>query len=240
MLADPDVLGFRRGYYDLLVGLFWREPAADLVASLPRGLDERIRAARALDPRLADGWEDVRRFFATTGAPAEAVVDEYTRLFVGPRPPDLNLYESYYLAGRLLDEPLAILRATLGELGIERDATYSEPEDFLAFELEVMRVLLRRQAVAPDPDAQARTLTDQGTFLKRHLLVWGPAAGRDMAAREDAPFYRGVGRLLEGFLTLEQEHVKPWGSEELRSLDAARQLYARRRGWRGPLLDFGR
>jgi TorA maturation chaperone TorD len=240
VLADPDVLGFRRGYYDLLVGLLWREPAPALVASLVQGLDERIRAARALDPRLAEGWEIVRRFFATVSAsPAEAVADEYTRLFIGPTPPDLNLYESFYLTGRLFDQPLAVLRATLRELGIEKEPAYSEPEDFLAFELEVMRVLLRRQAGAPDPDTQAQVLSSQGTFLKRHLLVWGPAAARDLGDREDAPFYRGVGHLLQGFLALEKEHVSAWGPEELRTLDAMRQLYGRRPVWRGPLFEAG-
>lgn len=237
MLADPDVLGFRRGYYDLLVGLLWREPAPDLVAALPVGLDDRVRAAGALEPRLAEGWGALARFFATVPAPAEAVTEEYTRLFIGPQP-RLNLYESVYLAGRPYDRPLAVLRSTLRELGIEKAAGYPEPEDFVAFELEVMRVLLRRQASANDPDGHAQALAAQGTFLKRHLLVWGPAAGKDLAECGDASFYRGVGALLQGFLALERDHVGPWGPEELRTLEVARQLYAGRPDWQGPLLDF--
>lgn len=238
MIGDRDLLALRLGYYDLFVGLLWREPAAELVSALGQGHEERIRAARAIDPRLGEGWEAVARL-AAPGASAdlaETAVDEYTRLFLGPGP-ELHLYESYYLAGRLFDSPLAAVRSSLGELGIAKDPVYPEPEDFLPFEVEVVRALLRRQEAALDPAAEARAIDGQAMFLKRHLLVWGPAAAGDLAEAHGAPFYQAVGTLLQGFLALERALVKDWGGEELRVLDAVRQQFARRPGFRGRVFD---
>ncbi len=239
MIGDPDLLALRLGYYDLFVGLLWREPTAELVAALGQGSEERIRAARVVDPGLGEGWEAIARLRAA-GAPArlaEAAVTEYTRLFLGPGAPELNLYESHYLAGRLFDRPLAAVRSSLKELGIEKDPAYPEPEDFLAFEIEVVRTLVRRQETTPDREAQTRAVDAQAVFLKRHLLVWGPAAAGDLAAAREAPFYQAVGTLLRGFLALELRLLKDWGPEELRALDAMRRQFARRSEYRGPVFE---
>jgi TorA maturation chaperone TorD len=239
VIGDEDLLAFRLGYYDLFVGLLWREPAPELVTALGHGTEERARAAGAVDRRLGEGWRAVARLLASTHPAqlAETAVSEYTRLFLGPGSPALSLYESYYLAGRLFDHPLAELRASLGELGVEKDPGYAEPEDFLAFELEVVRSLLRRQEAAADPEGRKRAVDGQAMFLKRHLLVWGPTAAGDLARARDAPFYQAVGELLQGFLALEQEAMKDWGPEELRSLDTVRQRYAGRREFGGRIFD---
>jgi TorA maturation chaperone TorD len=238
LIGDRDLLALRLGYYDLFVGLLWREPAAELVSALGQRDEGRIRAAAALDPRLGKGWEAIARALAPGSGTnhAEAVADEYTRLFLGPVSA-LSLYESQYLTGRLFDSPLAAVRASLGELGVEKDPAYSEPEDFVAFELEVVRTLLRRQEAATDPATATRAADGQAMFLKRHLLVWGPAAAGDLAVAQGTPFYQAVGELLQGFLALERDLVKDWGTEELRALDSVRQRFAKRREFRGQVFD---
>jgi TorA maturation chaperone TorD len=235
-VGDDDLLAFREGYYDLLVALLWREPTADLVRVLAAGLTDRAEAAAGLHPRLGEGWEALATFLAerSAEAAAEAGADEFTRLFVGPGVPPVHPYESYYLTRRLLDRPLAAVRASVRELGLEKDAGYPEPEDHLAFELEVVRRLVARQRAAPDPEAAGRWLTAQATFLKRHLLVWGPAVARDLAAAPGAALYRGVGALLQGFLELERDVVREWGPAEVPTLEAARERAARVVDWRGP------
>jgi TorA maturation chaperone TorD len=240
MVGDRDLLAFRQGYYDLFVSLLWKEPAGELLAALAQGVEERIRASRNLHPLLGEGWGEIRRFLdgVTPEQLAETAADEYTRLFIGPREPEINPYESFYLTGRLLDRPLVVLRNFLRSIGVEKQEGYSEPEDFLAFELEVMRQLLTRQRSASDPDAEVRWLNAQAAFLKQHLLVWGPAVARDLAAAKEAPFYRGVGKLLQGFLELERDLFKSWGPEELKSLEQARQSFAGRGEWKGPLFDL--
>lgn len=240
MVGDRDLLAFRQGYYDLFVSLLWREPAGELLGALAEGIGERVTGARSLHALLGEGWEEIGRFLGgpTPGGLADTVADEYTRLFMGPQGPEVNPYESYYLAGRLLDRPLADVRTFLRAIGVEKQEGYAEPEDFLAFELEIMRRLIARQRSAADPDGEVRWLNFQAAFLKRHLLVWGPAAARDLALAKAALFYRGVAKLLQGFLDLERDLFKGWGPEELRSLEEARQSFAQRKDWKGPLFDL--
>lgn len=240
MIGDRDLLAFRQGYYDLFVSLLWKEPSGGLLAALAQGIEERIKGARNLHPLLGEGWDEIGRFVNAIPAErlAETAADEYTRLFIGPRGPGVMPYESYYLTGRLLDRPLAILRSFLDQIGLEKDTGYPEPEDYLAFELEVMRHLIRRQGSAQEPDDLVRWLTHQATFLREHLLVWGPAAAKDLAEASGAFFYRGVARLLQGFLELEHDLFKTLGSKDLKSLEEARQSFAGMGGWKGPLFDL--
>lgn len=239
MVGDRDLLAFRQGYYHLFVSLLWKEPAAQLLAGLAGGIQDRIQGAGNLHPLLGQGWEEIQRFLETTPPErlGETVADEYTRLFIGPGGPEVNPYESFYLTGRVLDRPLAILRTHLKTMGIEKQESYAEPEDFLAFELEIVRRLIQRQRSAPDPDEEVRWLNAQATFLKQHLLVWASAAARDLAAAQGAMFYMGVGKLLQGFLDLERDLFKGWGEETLRSLKEARQSFAGSGEWKGPLFD---
>ena len=240
MIGDRDLLEFRQGYYDLFVSLLWKEPAGDLLAALGEGLAERIGAARDLQPLLAEGWEEIGRVLADTSEEplGERVAEEYTSLFIGPPGPEVSLYESAYLTGRLMDRPLATVRSFLGEIGIQKQEGFAEPEDFLAFELEIMRRLIARQRSAGDANEEDRWMGRQADFLKRHLLVWAPAAACDLESAMSAAFYRGVAKLLRAFLAFEQELFRGWGPELVPSLQQARQSLAGEGEWKGPLFDI--
>ena len=240
MIGDRDLLAFRQGYYDLLVSLFWKEPHGDLLAVLRQGIEDRAGGARHLHPLLGEGWAEIKRFLDAVALDhlAETVADEYTRLFIGPHAPEIHPYESYYLTGRLLDRPLASIRGFLQEIGIEKEGTYAEPEDCLAFELETMRRLIARQGSTSDPDEEARWITHQAAFLKQHLLVWGPAAAGDLAGAKGAAFYRGLARILQGFLEFERDLFKDWGPETIQSLEEARRRLSGSGAWRGPIFDL--
>jgi hypothetical protein len=101
-----------------------------------------------------------------------------------------------------------------------------------------MRRLIARQAEAQDRDGELGWLNSQAVFLKRHLLVWGPAAARDLAGAQGGAFYRGVGRLLEGFLAFERGLFEAWGPETVTPIEEARRRYAGSGAWRGPLFEI--
>jgi len=237
MIGDHELLSFRQGYYNLLVALFREEPSAELLQGLAGGITERIDAARNLNPLLAEGWEEINRFLSETPSEdlAERVADEYTRLFIGPHGLELNPYESFYLTGRLLDRPLANLRTALKALGIEKQERYAEPEDFLAFELEVMRWLTEKQQAEEE---EKRRILEQAEFLKQHLLIWVPACAEDIERAQGARFYRGAAKLLRGFLELERTHFSEWGPDKVASLEEARRLYGAIPMWKGPTFEF--
>lgn len=231
---------FRQGYYALLVSLFWREPPEEVLAKLREGIEGRAAAASGLSSSLGEGWEEIARKLAATesAALAEGVADEYTRLFLGPHQPEVYAYESFYLTGNLLDRPLAEVRSFLKAIGLERDAGYAEPEDFLAFELEVMRWLIGKQLDA-ESDRGKRWLEWQLDFLARHILVWMPACAIDIEKAAGAEFYRAIGRLLRGFLETERELLRAHGIERVASLEDVRARYRATPTWRGPTFEFG-
>jgi TorA maturation chaperone TorD len=239
MVGDRELFTFRLGYYELFVSLLWKEPAGELLAALANGMPERVKGARQLHPLLGQGWEEIGQFLTGMSPDryAETVGEEYTKLFIGSPAPEVQPYESYYLTGHLMDRPLALIRALLKTIGIERQAEYPEPEDCLAFELEVMRRLIARQGSAKDPDSEVRWLNGQAVFLKEHLLVWGPAFCRDLSGAEGAGFYKAAATLLQGFLEMEREQFRRWGPGEVRSLEDVRQSFAGTGEWRGPLFD---
>lgn len=247
MIGDRDLLLFRQGYYNLLVSLFWKEPAGELLLHLSDGISERIQAAGNLHPLLAEGWEEIRRFFTETPPEdlAETAVDEYTRLFIGPYDSTVNPYESFYFTGRMWDRPLADLRTFLKTIGIEKQDGYSEPEDFIAFELEVMRWLIGKQESAAHLQESAahleeekRWLQHQADFLKQHLLVWAPTCAQDIEKAKGAHFYRGVATILHGFLEVERNFFLEWGLDKMVSLEEARRRYGAIPMWKGPTFDF--
>lgn len=240
MIGDRELLGFRQGYYALLVSLFWKEPSGELLHSLSDQISERIDASRHLHALLCEGWEELNRFLLETPAEqlTDVVADEYVRLFIGPHGATINAYESFYFTGNLMDRPLAKLRADLKAAGIEKKDDYAEPEDCLAFELEVMRWLIEKQVQAADPEEEKRWLQLQADFLKQHLLIWAPTCARDMEAAGAACFYRATAKILRGFLEMEVSFFPEGDLSKIASLEEVRRFYGAMPMWRGPTFDY--
>jgi TorA maturation chaperone TorD len=239
MISDREIHSFRRGYYDVLGALFRREPSGEFLRQLAGWIGAQARVAPPPHPLLGAGWNEIEQFLngASFESLAAVVTDEYTWLFLGPHAPRINPYESFYLTGRLLDRPLADIRTFLKTVGLEKVADCTEPEDFLAFELEVVSWLVGKQLAAGDPQAETRFLTLQSDFLKNHLLIWGPACGQDIERANGANFYRSAAKLLQGFLALELNFFRQWGIDQLETLQAARLRYGTFPTWKGPTFD---
>ena len=240
MIDDRELLSFRQSYYEILGALFRREPSGELLRQLAGGIGERTQAARSLHPLLGAGWKAIERFVADTPPDqlAENVAQEYVELFIGPLGAAVNPYESFYLTGRLLDRPLADVRTFLKSTGIEKLDDYPEPEDFLAFELEVMRWLIGKQRAVADPKDERQWIELQAEFLKEHLLVWGAACAKDIERAECAKFYRSAAKILQGFLELELNFFSEWGLDKVSSLEEARQRHGAVPTWKGPTFDM--
>jgi TorA maturation chaperone TorD len=234
MLWDRDLMQFRQTYYRLFVKLLWKEPEAAFIAAL-RDDDVQARgaAAAALHPLMGSGWQVIDAYLAEH-RPAEAAA-EFSQLFLEPFARVIRPYASYYLTGQFFTEPLKTWRGFLKHLAVEKPSEgFSDPEDVLAFELDVMRWLIDKQAAADDVD---RWLRLQATCLKEHLLVWAPSCAADIEQAPQAAFYRGAAQLLRGFLEVEQSLFRDWGLDKVATLAEARAHYGARPAWRGPLFD---
>ena len=235
MLRDHDLIQFRQTYYRLFVKLLWKEPEAAFIAGLQHDMSTRAEAAAAVHPLMGSGWQIIDDYLADH-QPAE-VATEFSQLFLEPFMKVVRPYASYYLTGQFFRAPLMTWRGFLKQLGIEKPSQgFTDPEDVLAFELDVMRWLIDKQAAA----ASANTdpwLRRQATCLKEHLLVWAPSCAADIEQAPQASFYRGAARLLRGFLEVERSLFHDWGLEKVATLAEARAYYGAGPDWQGPLFD---
>jgi TorA maturation chaperone TorD len=122
---------------------------------------------------------------------------EFFALFAGLGEGALLPYSSHYLAETLYGRPLARVRESLQDLGIERAQGHSEPEDHAAVLCEVMAGLA-------DGSIAASAGTER-KFFQEHLLPWIERFFIDLERAEVADFYAAVGLLGRAFVTLEAE-----------------------------------
>ena len=217
VIGDRELSQFRREYYELLSVLFLREPTAELLTALGQNLETRVEAAAALHPVLGEGWREVGQFLKqereNSKDLAAKVTEEFTSLFVGPLIPRITACESFYLTGKLFAAPLVQIRSFMRRVGLEKREEWPEPEDHISFSCDIMRQLITRQQSSANPDEETQWLNLQGDFLKAHLSRWVPRFGEDLE-KMGGDFYRGIGKIVRGFLDFEKELLADWGSEK--------------------------
>jgi TorA maturation chaperone TorD len=144
------------------------------------------------DSALGGAWQELVQG-AQRGA--GAVLAEYDALFVAAGTPRINPYQCYYLAGWLMDKPLALLRQDLRELGLSRLEGATELEDHIGSLCEAMRVLIQRGAAH----------ATQQDFFARHLANWTDRCLRDLAGAAGDGFYAALSRFIQAFFRLEAQ-----------------------------------
>jgi len=134
-------------------------------------------------------------------AASRAIVDsarrEYFDLFAGLGKGLLLPYASHYLTGSFYGRPLGRLRETLQQLGIERAAGNSEPEDHVAILCEVMAGLISGDIAGPAGADRE--------FFEKHLAPWIRRFFVDLERADSVDFYARVGSLGRTFVDIETE-----------------------------------
>lgn len=180
----------RADLYGLLATLLYAPP--------PQALLDTIAAAPVDgDGVLQDAWSEV--VAACKTAQQESVREEYEQLFIGVGKPEVMLYGSYYLAGFLMEKPLAELRTDLAKLGLQRADDVVESEDHLASLCEVMRYL-----IASDDVVHANLIT-QRQFFTTHMQGWVLDCCKALEESPNAAFYKPVARLARIFFEVEMQ-----------------------------------
>jgi len=185
--ALDEVDAARAREYALLATLLARAPEQALLDRLT-GLRADASALGLAHAALAE---------AARQSSAERIEREYFDLFIGLGRGELLPYGSYYLAGFLHERPLARLRESLAQLGIERAAGQAEPEDHAAILCEIMAGLASGRF--PASEEAARPL------FEAHVAPWMERFFTDLEQAEAADFYRRVGTLGRVFIAIEQE-----------------------------------
>jgi TorA maturation chaperone TorD len=180
----------RAEMYGLLSMLFYQSPTSGLIGAIAASPAEG-------DGELPAAWRGLQVVCAD--ADADAVHAEYEGLFIGTGKPEIFLYGSYYMSGFLMEKPLAVLRAELARLGIERLDGIPETEDHIAALCDVMRYLI----TLDDPiDGSVAT---QQAFFATHMQSWVQQMCDAISAHPAATFYRHVAAVAAAFFAVEMQ-----------------------------------
>ena len=183
----------RAEVYGLLAALFFAPPTAEMHAQFQVAVTEAPAAGAFLERTWSELVGAARRLSR------EQIAREYDGLFQAVGKPEIFLYGSFHIAGRLNEKPLVALRHSLRELGIARGDGISETEDHIASLCEVMRWL-----IAGD-DAATANLATQRRFFDAHLRPWVGTLCDAIEAHPDADFYAALARFARDFFAVEQQ-----------------------------------
>ena len=183
----------RAEIYGLLAALFYAAPEASLHAQFQVAVTEAPVAGAFLEASWGDLVAAARRLDQAQ------IAREFDTLFQGVGKPEVFLYGSFYLAGKLNEKPLVALRHSLRELGLARSEAISETEDHIASLCEVMRYL-----IAGD-DAGTSNLAAQRRFFDAHLRGWVDSLCSAIEAQPEADFYAALARFARDFFAVEQQ-----------------------------------
>ncbi len=183
----------RAEIYGLLAALFYAPPDEALQAQFRVAVTEAPVAGAFLET----SWQAL--VAAARRMPAEAIAREFDRLFQGIGKPEVFLYGSFYIAGKLNEKPLIELRHTLRSLGLERSEAVFESEDHIASLCEVMRYLIAGE------DAATSNLAVQRRFFDAHLRSWTDAMCTAIESQSGADFYRALAGFARDFFSVEAQ-----------------------------------
>lgn len=198
---------------DFLVEVFWDVPREEFLMGLFG--DEFQVPDDEVNERMDRGFDRLGRFVdANRDRPVETVADElnreFTRLFVGPRPPVLPHETAVREDADYGGEGLAEVQAAYSAAGWSSPEEYPEEDDYLAVELAFVRDLIERQRAGHD-----ETFGFERVFLDEHLLTWHEPfleAVRDAVEADDdldpeADLFLAAVEVFAGFVVFEDELV---------------------------------
>lgn len=204
-MNDDAVYAARLDLADFLIETFWETPSEVFIEGL---FDDSVRLPDGgINEPFEEGFVLLAEFIENNrDRPIEAVQDEltieYTRVFVGPRPPVLA-HETYYRDDtEFIGQGLAEVQASYAAGGWSSPDAYGEEDDFIAVELAFLRNLIARQRKGAE-----EAFDYERVFLDEHLLRWTESFTADVHDETDATLYRAAAAIFEGFIAFEDELV---------------------------------
>jgi TorA maturation chaperone TorD len=200
---EPDVATAREDLCRFLAACFY-EPSAEFAEE--RVFDSMLQAASRIGPEFAESARRLGEAFAAQDL--QALLVDYTRLFLGPVQPLAMPYGSYWLSGEntVMQDSTLDVRNLYNEGGFEIDEELHELPDHVAVELEFLYLLIfkaneAQRAGLGDIVAAWRAL--QAMFLKAHLGSWVGRFAAAVQSNAQTGFYRELAGLTERFVRME-------------------------------------
>lgn len=207
------LLKLRAYAYDVLRRTFSSEPSLEYLVLMKENIHEFpfaydsediLNGLKRVEESLAEGAEISKE-------QQEALIWDYTRMFIGPYRLAAPPWESAYASDeRLLfqKETLLVRKAYL-KYSFLPTQFRQEADDHLGLELDFMYqlcLILFEKALTGEPYQEI--LEDQKEFLEEHLLTWVDRFCNDVAAGARTKFYRGMAQILKGYLPLDRQAIE--------------------------------
>lgn len=199
--------------YRLLANAFLAEPVRDQVNALAAtGAVRAFPYAGDSEP-IQRGMEEAEAYLSDPANGSieayEALLWDYTRMFVGPGQLAAPPWESAYSNEErlLFQEQTLAVRRVFRAYGFVLATAPANPEDHIGLELDFMYQTCRlamEQIEARQPARLEQICRDQLSFLNEHLLTWAPDFAADVVNSAQTGFYRGMARMLNGFLRIDR------------------------------------
>lgn len=184
----------RADFYALLAHLFSRAPDDRVLQSIVITQEPTDEAST----ELTEAWRALSA--ASAVVTHDALVEEYETVFVGVGRPPVILYGSFYLAGFMMEKPLAELREDLTKMGFARDPAVRESEDHISAVSDVMRALILGNLTDAPVEISA-----QKVFFEKRLKPWVFKCCTAVQVYEKSNYYRRVAKFAEQFFEMESE-----------------------------------
>jgi TorA maturation chaperone TorD len=204
MLSDAERLLAARADLSRLLAACYYEPAAEFAEE--KVFDAIVVAADEIDAELGAAARRLASAFAADDL--QALLIDYTRLFLAPEGPLAQPYGSVWLgsAQPLMQDSTLDVLALYEEAGFEVAEDFRDLPDHIAAELEFLYALVfreaaaRRQGDAGQADA-ARALRRR--LIAEHLGRSTPPFAAAMRAGAQTAFYRELAGLTARFIERE-------------------------------------
>jgi len=197
----------RSDVYGLLTRVFREEPTEAFINEL-RG------------PRLSGAFSDMDVVLGETfhkepeSELVEALVLEFTRLFIGPGP-HISAHESVFIeadsgAGGLWGAKTVEVKKFIETTGLEYESGFTGVPDHVSVELEFMQKLTQWEAdkwLQEDREGAEYCQSVQHKFLEEHLLCWISQFCDEVISKAEMPFYRAMAELTKSCMEFERQSM---------------------------------
>lgn len=205
---DPEAGAARTDLCRLLAACYY-EPGAEFAEE--RVFEAMVELASRIDEELAGHARRMAGDFAHSEH--EALLLDYTRLFLGPNGALAQPYESAWSK----DPAVLMGQSTLSVVQLYRDGGFETDEGFhdlpdhVACELEFLYLLLFREHQAReqgDADAVAAAVGLRDKLLGEHLGAWIGPFTEAVAEGAQSAFYRELAAMTARFVRLEADRLR--------------------------------
>lgn len=198
--------------YSVLKQAFYVEPSRKFLRALKK--DEIVNSLPFCEDSdlIKEGVEEVKKYLGKQDIVREEEFQnlhwDFTRMFIGPHSLPAPPWESSYLnEERLLfqKETLEVRRKYLKYNFVPKNFPH-EADDHIGLELDFMGRLSEiagKKVNNMEITDVIELLEDQKAFLKEHLLKWVPSFSQDIIKSAESDFYKGMAKILKGFLELD-------------------------------------